>query len=507
MLPTFSTLVAQQKTMSVIVSPNLDFEELEIPENVFDQLVETSRKVMQNYNNTASLYDRLEGRVNQQAINKYIENFSNNAKIVDDFSPRLLNDRNVRNYASQVLDFLPKDGVQFEMRTARIRDVVYDEAGFYEIEVQTNKTLFNGINLDNSTFKCKTGRRYFLKFYIVINKDEINIGKIREIDGSISRQCEDANATFGVYARGGSDVFNLSSFTSSSAPRGVVYRDDNTNFELSTNASVVGGVGFTFNLPLTKKEQFYLSLNAGYSLSQFQSTASGTYSFEEDESTNSNKVLDLPIAPNQYRYFKFVRMDVTENNTIHGVELPLGLKYKKVFQDNDRMNIGASFLIVPAIQFGNTSTIDIEELAYWANLDITNGGLNNDGANLGVNFINFIGDDNLSLFGIGEVSDVEMLEELNPTLEFEPSISLRISPYIQYAISGNKKTWLELSLEYNHGLTDIVSNTESDEPFLSDNGDDLLDIATEYENSILSTNFSSSKLRSISLRIAFLIRL
>lgn len=505
MLLTFSNLMSQQKTMSVIVSPNLDFEELEIPENIFDQLVETSKKVMQNYNNTASLFDRDKDRVSQAAIDRYIDNFSDNAKIVDDFSPRLLNDRNVRNYASQVLDYLPKEGVQFEMRTARIRDVVYDETGYYEVEVQANKTLYNGVNLDNSTFKCKTGRGYFLKFYIVIYKEEIQNGKIRKIDGSISRQCEDANATFGLYARGGSDLLNLSSFNGNTPPSGVTYQDAKADFELNTNVSVVGSVGFTFNIPITKKEQFFLSLNAGYSLFQLKTTAIGTYFFKEDESTNTN-VINVSGIPNEFRYDKFVRMNIAEKNAVHGVELPLGFKYKKTFQDNDRLNLGASILIVPSFQFGNTTSVAVGDLAYWANLDFINGGVNDDGANLGINFQDHINDDELSPFGIGEV-DVEAIEDLNPVLEFETAFGLRFSPYVQYAVSNDKKKWLELSVEYNHGLTNVFIHTEEDIPFLSDVDDDLLDIPAEYENSLLSSSFSNSKLNTISLRLSFLFKL
>lgn len=505
MLLTFSNLMGQQKTMSVIVSPNLDFEELEIPENVFDQLVETSKKVMQNYNNTASLFDRDKDMVSQAAIDRYIDNFSDNAKIVDDFSPRLLNDRNVRNYASQVLDYLPKEGVQFEMRTARIRDVVYDEAGYYEVEVQANKTLYNGVNLDNSTFKCKTGRGYFLKFYIIIDKEEIQSGKIRKIDGSISRQCEDANATFGLYARGGSDILNLSSFNSNTPPNGVTYQDAKADFELNTNVSVVGSVGVSFNIPITKKEQFFLSLNAGYSLFQLQATAKGTYFFEEDESTNANEI-NVSGVPTQFRYDKFVSMNIEESNTVHGVELPLGFKYKKTFQNNDRVNLGASILIVPSFQFGNNTTVGVENLAYWANIDFTDGGDNDDGKNLGINFQDYTNGDNLSPFGIEEI-DVEAIEDLNPVLEFETAFGLRVSPYVQFAVSNDKKKWLELSVEYNHSLTNVFKHAEEEIPFLSDVDDNLLGIANEYENSLISTNFNSSKLNTISLRIAFLFRL
>lgn len=493
MFLSIGTMISAQDLL-VSLSPLLDSEDLELSEDQFDKIVDASGDMMKEYYRSASLYDENLKNVSQKSINQFRSLFTENAKIVNDLYDRLLNDRKADNYASDVMDHLFTEGVKFKMFSASIRDITYDKAGFYKVEVQTQKTLYNGLNFDNSVTRCKTGRVYFLVFTLFVEKDDLSTAKIYKIKGEIKKNCEDASASYGVHLKAGLDLSGGAGFNNnkSPVPSKSIYQDESANFAIEVENIKVFGIGGAYNYPITKKDLLFLSVQFNYELYSLNTRANGTYYFVDENSENQ---VVFPQGTNNlnYTYRKYVSMDVKESATFHQIELPIGLMYKKKFRKNDRLSIGLYGWLVPGFNVAQNIESSVKGLTYWSNIDF-------EGADLGINFQDEIGFLPLESFGIGTVND---FSSKDAKIDVKTSFSVRIAPYAQFALNDDKTSFLEVSIEYTQGLSSSVKHNPIDELFLRDQGDDLQDVENEITESLLGNYFEKSALSTLGLRVGF----
>jgi len=486
-------LVAQD--LLVTLSPLLDSEDLELSEYKFDQIVGASKKTMNKYNKSATIFDENLGMVSPESMEQFRSLFTDNAKIVNDLFEQLMAGRRVDNYITDVMDHLPKEGVNFDMFSASIRDISYDKAGFYKVEVQTQKTIFNGLNFDNSKMRCKSGRVYFMIFTLFIEKDDLSTAKIHKIRGEIKKRCEDASPTIGVHLKAGTDLSGGSGFNDhkSPQPNRAVYQGENADFGIDVESFRVLGLGVSLNYPLTTKDLLFFSAQLNYEFSRVNTTAQGTYFFVDENSKNQVN-FDPSANLLDYEYQKFVAMDVTEQAAFHRVELPIGLMYKKKFKKNDRLAVGIHGWLVASFNIFQNIESSVKDLQYWANIDFA-------GQNLGIDFQDDLGNMNLESFGIGTVED---FSSNNIEVNVKTSFSVRLSPYVQFVLNEDKSASIEIALEYNKGLGSFINHSSESELFLQDVGDDLQNVEEELGRSLLEDYFTRSSLNTLGIRIGYL---
>lgn len=460
-----------QKDLSVVASPLIDVEELELSDSDYNKIINASKSIMKQYYKAATLIDPSVGQVSQSSINNYSALFSQGAKIINDLSERMLRDRNPKDYASQVADYLEKDGVKFEMYPASINNIIYDKAGYYKVEVVTEKELFNGLAVDKSTFTCKTGRLYFLRFMLQIEEDDLNTAKIFKIDGRIKKKCEDSKLLFGVYGRLG---IGASEFQ----PK------DNLGIS-SVKPSSIGG-GLSVNIPLTKKELIFLSVNA----------ALVNYKMDIDFSSNGNLPLENRVTvndPNDFNRENFntnIRItEAKEAAKFTTIDIPIGLMFRKKGKTNDRIAFGSYFLVVSSITtISASSTLTPGQIEFATSLDFESSE-----DNLEVVF----GDDINDFLGYSDASNSETkIDEIGTSSSF----SIRLSPFIHFALNDTKTSFLEIAADYTFGLSDFVEPTSASNNFI-----DALAQGTLPNNSLLSTQFDKTNISNIGIRLGYVI--
>ena len=501
----FCSTVIEAQRLQVLNKHLWDNTELNISESEYNRLVETTEEVMQQYYSNASFIDETAGRVTQKSINELRKAFLGNAKIKDDLANRTRDDRNFNDYGSRVLDYLGDDGIKFEMRSASIDNIFYDEAGYYQAEVKTVKTLFNGLDFNDKPFKCKTGRKFFLKFIIQIEEDNIGEGGIARIAGSQQSGCKDAQSLVGLNLRYGQDFIGTSGFEGNINP---LYTNDNfADFSMEVQSISVFSIGGSYNFPISKEEAFYLSANVNYSIYNINTDIKGTYSFKQGD---NNGGVNLE-SPDNWNLYKHVRVAAASEKTVlQTLEIPVGVMYRKSLRTKDQFFFGAYLLFVPTVQLSQSATVDIgaEDIDYW--LGAGNGSSN---SNLGLT-IEFSEGGSPS-FGSAETpfGNGNLNESLsgNPTVSAKTAFSVRISPFVQFVLDSKEKILLEVALDYTHGLTDFLEHTENGELLVPDEANSLntntINSSIDASQTILQSYFSKSNISTLGLRLGIIYKL
>jgi len=492
-----------------------DNTELTLSERDYERVVETTKEVMQQYYSNASFMDKTEGRVTQKSINELRKAFLSGAKIKDDLAFRTRDDRNFNDYSSRVLDYLRDEGVKFEMRVASIENIFYDEAGYYQAEVKTVKTIFNGLDFNDKPFRCKTGRKFFLKFIIQIEKDDLGDGGIARIAGSLQSGCKDAQSLVGLNVRYGQDFIgasgfdgNVNSLPMTTMNSSVIYEEEGkADFNMDVQSISTFSIGGSYNLPISKEEAWYLSANINYSIYNIKTDIQGTYYYEQG-SDNGAVSLETPDNWNLYKYVRVT--SASEKTTLQTLEIPVGVLYRKKIKGNDQFFFGTYLLFVPTIHLSQSATVNIgeEDIDYW--LAIGNGETN---SNLGLN--TFFQEGGSPTFGNAEntFGNGNLNESLsgNSTVSAKTAFLVRISPFVHFVLDDKEKILLEVALDYTHGLTDFFEHSENGELFAPDarNSLDASTINSDISNSstVLQTYFSKSNINTLGLRLGVIYKL
>ena len=476
-----------------------------------DKITEEQRETMEKavvatvkqYYDYADFLDDATGMVTASSVKRFRNLFQSSSRILNDLTIGV--NSHYSDYSSSVLDFLP-NGVKFEMPTALLTDMDYDEAGYYVIEMQTEKTVYTGLSYTNEPEFCKTGRDYKLKFTFIIEEDDLNTAKISKISGSNSRRCEDAKPFIGFGLRGAGDFIGTSSYANSSF---LDTEMAGLNVETGTTWNV--GAGVSLQLPITKKELIFLNIGANYSVFGLSTDISESFTINNAEIVGATAVGNG--LNGQFVADKRVSVgEGKEEITVHAVEFPVGIRYRKPFKTMQQLSFVADVFFVTTLQLFSSSTLSARSVDYDLTVD-TNPNSTDPIFSAELPSSAAV----LNNFGAGTAEDGNALISSQPEIQNNLSFGIRIAPGIQYELNDN--LFLEATLEYSMGLTSFFSSdnvvqssaitgntvdeTEMKNYFLPDAGSKpaVGNLMDELEMSFVERYIEETKISTLGLRV------
>jgi hypothetical protein len=434
---TNATLNAQ-----VIVIDRYSFSVDDIDEKTEDELLLTVRKAIKKYDKFADLLDDQTMGVSQEAINRFKKLFADNATVYNDVSRRAYT-VNYSEYATQINDYLKKDGVKYDIFSASVGDISYDSTGYYYIDVLTRKYLFNGLNSEKEPFYCKSGRTFNMTFTYAIPEDDLGDAKILKINGNLVKECQDKLLIFqptigysmGIVNRTSSDFFQ-SSLT------GL-----NSDYKLMNNFRS----GFLLQKSLNKRNTIFATAGILYQLSQMKSQWNGFFLAEktDDEGAIFNHLTQISNG--------------VETGKIHGLNIPVGLKFRVADWSSTYLFVNPSF----NVNFPILGKFDFEG-------DLISTGVYESGETILFN----LNDNVLTPDRLEYEADLK-----NKKLNFSTGVEVAF----QYIFNSN--TALEIGLEFQYGLNSMISSS-SNMAFYPDNLlENGLSFTEAYAKKINQTSF------------------
>lgn len=515
-----STIWGQEKEIRIntyVLSVYVD----DLPAESEERIIQTASNIFRDYVRAADLWDEQFDEVTQGSIEQFKELFGQNTQIVNDLAENFVLN-NYNDYAADISEYLTGQGVDFDMPAVALMILRYDEAGYYIIEAKAEKTVYNGLGIDNLPLpRCKTGRLYMLDFTISIPENNLDYGEIIEISGTLKRGCEDANLFLGFGARYGLDIGGTK-FTPSTFYKNELMNSNGQvsglGFEHNIKRAISAGVNF--QVPITKRELLFLNVGAYYGNNILEGSINGQYLKENDQIgiEGINDVATMGENGANYSGQKFISIDKGfEEISIQTLEILIGVRLRKSFRNFNEFAFVGDILVVPSLSLSSSSELKVDNVIY-------SGLFDSDGISDNAQQVPFPDpndedgiDEQLERWGFGKRSNIKN----KPTIESTFNISLRISPGIQYQF--NEKLLGELSVDYSLGITSflnhekhLVKNSDSDpmpgdselkyKYFLEDERDNLniMDLQEELSRSFMERYFDSDQISTLGIRIGIL---
>lgn len=312
LLTFFYSLFSLMLSAQVIVYDGNSFTVDKIEEDIVEELIKTVKKAIVDYDSWATLMDEQQKEVTAESLQKFKNLFERNAEVVDDLSKEA--DRmNYADYAGKVFEFLQEDGVRYNIYGAMIDQISYDSAGYYEVDVLSEKYVYNGLERNNKPFYCRNGRIFRIKFTFLIPENDLTIAKILRIKGKLARDCEDRVPVLSIGGQVG-----VSSFKPST---NRFFNNNLSNVEWTTISKIQAGLDFGVQYPIDKKDFVFFTFGVNYRFNRLESRFSGSYS---NRSENEEEVAFD-------RFVQFVSLK--ENIRANVLQIPLGLRFNIVNKD------------------------------------------------------------------------------------------------------------------------------------------------------------------------------
>ena len=482
-----------------------------------EQLKQLIRKSLVDYYQIASLRDKNQnGIVTQESITKYNELFDDNTKVVSDISRYSGIIVSSESYSSSVFDYLTAVGVDFEITSAVLDKIRLDKAGYYKADVLVTKILYNGLDNDNSQFRCKSGRKYDLVMSYRIDKDNLSKAYISSISGNLVKDCEDAKPKWGYY--GGGDYSSISASTTD------YFNSKLNTLKLTVNPAYSACIGLFYLKPLTIKEKTFLKVGfqLGYTKLQSSIDKSSYLILNDNHSFNgSNISLTNPNSTTYTTFDRIVSIDkkFVESHNSFNVAVPLGIHHILNTNNDETFRISVDAMIVPTIQvysiskwngrlnyygnfnFGNQNSVTIPKQ------DSINGNSTDEieSGPFGLKVNAYFQNEDKSDKSAGHL--VETPSQMK--LKFHPSFLVAVSPNFEFII--NKEMSFTISPSISYTLNSFVKSNESNKPIFA--GAPTIDggiqdrINQGIKSTVLEDYFNSVKLLSFGLRIGLMYNL
>lgn len=421
----------------------------DIEDKTIDELIESVKQTIIQYDSYAKLLDEDTRTVTQRALNRFKNLFEFNARIYDDLSGSSY-EMNYSDYASRVLEHLEEEGVNFDMYGALIDQISYDSAGYYNVDVITEKYVYNGLEDNNKPFYCRKGRIFRLKFTFTLPEKDIKNARITKITGILAKDCEDRVPVFfiqGQYRKGFGQV-DLSDF----------YRENMSGLNWDKPDIWAISVGASVQYPLDKTDGFFLTGGIHYHSWKLSQTLNGAYTFrtEDHEGVPIDKLVQLSNA--------------IEEAQFELLNVPIGIKYKWLDQDPIYAFVDVAFSFNFPIQQSGDFTADANYSAVY-----------DDGT---IEFLNF-------------QNGLVVPDEYKISTTHEPKLfyDLRISPSFQYVLGQNMA--LEFGIDYSFGLSEWFDKQPSEVFLLGNDADD-------FDRNLFESFTDRFSVNSIGFRIGFI---
>lgn len=420
----------------------------EIGDDTLDEIVESVEDAMSDYVRYAGLAEG-EAGVSQANLNRFKNLFASNAKILDDFSatPGQLN---FSDYAGEIFEYLNEEGLKFDMYGALIDVISYDSTGYYQVDIVTQKFVYNGLQTDKRPFYCKKGRRYKMLMSYRIPVDDLSSAKIYKINGTLEEDCESNSPriTGAVMINSIEQDFETSSF----------WEDELKNMSFTPAASFEIGLGARIHYPITKSKSLYAALGGFYTYSSQKVNLSGFYE------TSKTDIEGVPF---------------TQENTIgNGVEevklgsvqIPLGIRWHTLGKEPFYLFTDIYGSAKIPLHIKSTTSLDRISTQFY-----------DDGTVIRPNDTSE-----------GIVPDILFLESVPETkINFAATVAFSF----QYAVGSNLA--IETAISYTRGLTDILNEGVYQENYPINDENHL-------ENSFLSNYTRDYKNNTFGLQIGLI---
>ena len=267
----------------------------EIDEDTQEKIIDSVEDALKDYVKYAGLAEE-EGGVSQANINRFKNLFASNARILKDYSS-LPGQINFSDYAGEIFEYLSEEGLKFDMYGALIDVISYDSTGYYQVDIVTQKFVYNGLQSDRAPFYCKKGRRYKLLMSYRVPADDLSVAKIEKISGTLEEDCDESRVRISVGANGGYVQTRLEA---------TDFKEVNMpNLSIkSVNGSEIG-VGLRLQYPIVKSKALYVSVGGFYQYTEQDISIGGTFQHPQTDvngdtyrrlSTISNGIETLKIG-------------------------------------------------------------------------------------------------------------------------------------------------------------------------------------------------------------------
>lgn len=309
LLTVLFTYLSLSLAAQVMVYDGNSFTIDEIDDETVDHLIETVTNAIQNYGSWATMLDANNQAVTSKSLKNFKSLFERNAKVVDDLSLES-NKMHYADYAGKVLEFLEEEGVRFNMYGALIDQIAYDSTGYYEVDVITEKYLYNGLEDNNKRFYCRNGRIFRLKFTFSIPEDDLDIAKILQIKGQLARDCEDKVPVFHIGLQTGTTFFKNT--------ESEIFETNFPELDWTTIPTLQFGFDVDLQYPLDGKDRIFFILGANFRQYKLSNRFSGVYHTPLEEGIGVESV-------------QFTKLE--EDIKSMTIEVPLGLRVNILNKD------------------------------------------------------------------------------------------------------------------------------------------------------------------------------
>lgn len=471
-----------------------------------DKIKALIRQSLGNYYRLGHLWDPKDNyAVTQESVTKFNELFDDNTKVLSDIAKYNGIIISSENYSSSVLDYLTAVGIDFDIPSAVVDKIREDKAGYYKVEILLTKVVYNGLDNDNSQFRCKSGRKFDLIMNYRIDKDDLTRAYISNISGSLIKDCEDAHPKWGYYA--GVD-FGLPTANTTD-----FYNTNMSTLNMSSSPVIMGSIGAFYLKPLTTKEKTFLNFGLKIGFASIKTT------IDPGEYTQKN-VSHAFNGENNGLYKAFDRRVVIEKQFVesHGainVAIPIGIRQLVKTNNNETFRISLEAMIVPTFQIFSLTTWK-GRMSYYGDFEFLNGKKGT------------ISDVNLSKEGIentafglrknvyfqssdkSDVSTGVLVEKPSSVgLKFHPSFLVSIAPILEFNLS--QTTTLTIAPTICYTVNSFVKSNDSNKllfmgtPVVDGSAQDRINEG--ITSSVVEDYYSAYKLLTFGVQVGMLYKL
>lgn len=456
-----------------------------IDKDIIEKILNTTQSAFNDYQNYASIMDD-DGQVTQAAISKFNTLFRSNATILNDLVdyPETVS---ASRYGALVFNYLREvnvPGVYFNIENAIFQDIKRDPAGYFTVEVVTNKRIYTYLTDEDEAKECKNGRLFELTIVYKIFEENLEQAKILEIQGEQRGSCSDASSAITIWGKYGVGFATKTASTVNTFAGNTDFLNMLNDIEISSNPIISFGISYDYKLSSDSK----LTLSTGVNYSQYNVTA--TFPIGSIYEIEGQK--DKEDEASQYEdYTKIVSIgnNSTETNKLSAVELSLGARYK--LYQLGTMSLWGEAYVIPIYAFGGTSEFD-GEATYRGSYENIDAILSN-----------------IPTFAF-TTTPVSGSADLNGNF----SLAFQLSPAIHFTMTDN--LGLKVALDGRFGINALFKSNQKSTYLLNDEkvnvntdaveGGDTI-IQKTLPSSILEDYFDSINMHSVGLRVGLIYQL
>lgn len=296
----------------------------EIPDDDLAILLDSTIFIFNNYCKYGTSLDK-DGNPSKKVLTKFRKLFKTNTKVINDLYIRPGDTEHFDIYLEDLASFLEDGGVKYDIEKAKIEEINSDD-NYYRIIVRFTKNMYQGIDeKDQDLVFYKKPFSYDLEMTISFSKYNMEDPKITNIRGlNLLKPIPDRESFFGVIAN-----YGLPSINGKKSD----FIDESTNLSnlIKGKSNISFGIDYMRNI--TGGQSIFWNIGVNYNILTMETS--------NDDTIHYNRTLQLDGLIN-YERDVFIHPRAKENITINSVSIPIGLYYKKDFQEYHTIFIGAN---------------------------------------------------------------------------------------------------------------------------------------------------------------------